>query len=557
MDNKDEVNASEPESPDIHYSGETQNNKTMKSSNPVRLIILLFMLAVSICFLGFTILQGGGSHFGTFGRMVQYSPAFAGNGTERRPYRISTAEDLARIATMVNNGSAFAGRHFILTNDIDLTGFLSVDGAGHNNGAGWCQIGRHDRLPFSGYFDGAGHTVSGLWISRGSEPYIGLFGFIDNAKIRNLHVEIAEGKAVTGGVSIGVLVGLSYGGVIENSSVSGTIRVETRESAVVGGMVGSAFAEAIILNSEANVNIYADLTSENGRISAGGLVGALYQNSSITNSIARGNITATGSRSNAGGLVGHQGGLESILRGNSTITDSIARGDVTATGFAPIAGGLVGSQVSGSVINCKSYSMVTSNAPFTTEEDAIASGGGLVGFMGYYDTATFIIVMYSSASGNVSVSGHFAAAGGLVGSQLSGKIANSYAAGNVSATGSMERSSTAVPGGLVGFSDKGTIIKNCFATGRVCASGFSVFTGGLLGIVLGDVENSYFDIDTTGQQFGSGYREFVLPDITAVAKNTPEMMKQETFTGWDFENIWDILEGESYPFLRRASERGM
>ncbi len=32
-------------------------------------------------------------------------------------------------------------------------------------------------------------------------------------------------------------------------------------------------------------------------------------------------------------------------------------------------------------------------------------------------------------------------------------------------------------------------------------------------------------------------------------------MKQEaTYTGWDFANVWDIVEGQSYPYLRVLGE---
>jgi hypothetical protein len=33
-------------------------------------------------------------------------------------------------------------------------------------------------------------------------------------------------------------------------------------------------------------------------------------------------------------------------------------------------------------------------------------------------------------------------------------------------------------------------------------------------------------------------------------KATKEMMQRETFEGWDFENVWTIEEGETYPQLR-------
>jgi hypothetical protein len=574
--------------PEQHSNVETpQSHTAAKSLNPTRLKILLILLGAAICVLIITTLQGNGLNNITLSGLLPERMAFSGSGTENNPYRIRTAQDLARISTMVENGTDFARRHFVLENDIDLAEFLSEGSPGYNNGAGWLQIGRHYRLPFSGHFDGAGNTISGLWINRGSEPHIGLFGFIsETAEIRNLRVEVAEGKSVTGGLSIGVLVGLSSGGIIESCYVSGVVMVETkREFAGVGGMIGSTYHESVIVNSEANVSVYAGITSENGLMHAGGLVGRLNHNSSVANSIARGNVMATGYGSYAGGLVGAQrggsivnssaygnvssyaigevwdtsslalvGGLVGWQLDDAVIIDSIAHGDVVATGFETFAGGLVGRQRSATIINSMAYGNVTSYSTGTR-----AGNGGLVGIMDSVDDIAVNIIAYSSASGDVSGDGQIISAGGLVGIARIGSITNSYATGNVSAIGRL----SAYAGGLIGvtgITTEGTIVENCYAIGSVFAeSDFGpVLVGGLAGSFLDYARNfvsSYFDVDTTGQEFG--YRDIDdLPGTSAIAKHTPDMIRRETFIGWDFENVWDIIEGESYPFLRGASNRG-
>ena len=40
-------------------------------------------------------------------------------------------------------------------------------------------------------------------------------------------------------------------------------------------------------------------------------------------------------------------------------------------------------------------------------------------------------------------------------------------------------------------------------------------------------------------------------DDYAIGKTDEEMKQQATFENWDFENVWDIDEGESMPYLRR------
>jgi hypothetical protein len=33
-------------------------------------------------------------------------------------------------------------------------------------------------------------------------------------------------------------------------------------------------------------------------------------------------------------------------------------------------------------------------------------------------------------------------------------------------------------------------------------------------------------------------------------KITSEMKTQSTFTDWDFDTVWDVIEGTTYPYLR-------
>ena len=43
---------------------------------------------------------------------------------------------------------------------------------------------------------------------------------------------------------------------------------------------------------------------------------------------------------------------------------------------------------------------------------------------------------------------------------------------------------------------------------------------------------------------------FLTPDKYALPKTEEEMKQQATFEGWDFENVWAIDEGNSFPYLR-------
>ncbi|MFW6141394.1 MAG: AIM24 family protein [Candidatus Saliniplasma sp.] len=79
------------------------------------------------------------------------------------------------------------------------------------------------------------------------------------------------------------------------------------------------------------------------------------------------------------------------------------------------------------------------------------------------------------------------------------------------------------------------------------ASGEGYYVGGLVGFNReGTVTNSFWDIETTGLDKSDN----------VTGKYTVEMVKENTFTdaGWDFDEIWDIIEGETYPFLQWQEE---
>ena len=68
-------------------------------------------------------------------------------------YSISTAEELAKLATMTNNGKVNGNAEFVLANDIDLSAYRE-DG-------GWTPIGNTSNS-FYGTFDGNGYKIKNL-----------------------------------------------------------------------------------------------------------------------------------------------------------------------------------------------------------------------------------------------------------------------------------------------------------------------------------------------------------------------------------------------------------
>ncbi|MFW6305686.1 MAG: GLUG motif-containing protein [Candidatus Saliniplasma sp.] len=159
-----------------------------------------------------------------------------------------------------------------------------------------------------------------------------------------------------------------------------------------------------------------------------------------------------------------------------------------------------------------------------------------VGLFGAIDNRAEIVglgIVDADASGETRV-------GGLVGqNDGTAKIENCYATGDISGGGNV--------GGLVGVNDEGTFtegtVENSYATGNVRGK---EQVGGLVGYNFGTVENSFWDIETSGIEDSDG----------GTGLTTDEMIQKETFTDadWDFDGNWDILEGETYPFLQWQEE---
>ena len=236
----------------------------------------------------------------------------------------------------------------------------------------------------------------------------------------------------------------------------------------------------------------------------GSLVGQL-EDGSISNCYAKGgSVSGEGS---VGGLVGRN------FRG--TITGCYVDGG--SVSGEDLVGGLVGQSGDGTITNCYATGSVSGN-------DEV---GGLVGRN--YGTITGCYVDGGSVLGHEHV-------GGLVGN--GGTITNCYS--NTSVSGDR------FVGGLVGDTRYSGTITCSYATSSVSGNNY---VGGLLGYNWGEVTNSLWDTQTSGQVTSAG----------GTGKTTAEMQTESTFTdaGWDFvgesingtEDIWRILEGQDYPRL--------
>jgi hypothetical protein len=277
-------------------------------------------------------------------------------------------------------------------------------------------------------------------------------------------------------------------------------------------------------------NLALEGGSVSGDLGSGCLVGRNY--GSVANCYSTGSVSGDTS---VGGLVGFNNG--------GSVSNCYSTGDVN--GIVEV-GGLVGGNY-GRVSNCYSIGDV----------DGRGSVGGLVGLN----------------SGNMSncystgdVSG-YGSVGGLVGQHRFGKISSCYSTGDVNGVGGVgglvgtngdwhtpggeisncystgSVSGDTVIGGLVGGNYAGLLptakILKCYSTGSV--SGDTII-GGLVGSNEVEVSDSFWDVNTSGMDYSAG----------GAGKTTDQMQTRNIFidAGWDFVEIWNIGENQTYPYLR-------
>ena len=181
---------------------------------------------------------------------------FEGEGSEVNPYKISTAAQLARLAELVNTGSSPYSdvyKYYLLMNDLDLSGYAF--------GEGWTPIGK-EANPFRGIFNGNGKTITGLTINRSTADNQGLFGYLDApaAELKNLGV---VGTSVRGGRYVGGVAGYINSGTVQNCFVTGSVNGGNS----VGGVLGSTIFGTV-------QNCYMDGSVTGWGACVGGVVGS-------------------------------------------------------------------------------------------------------------------------------------------------------------------------------------------------------------------------------------------------------------------------------------------
>lgn len=276
--------------------------------------------------------------------------------------------------------------NYALRNSIDATATSSW-----NNHDGFKQIGTANN-EFTGKFDGLDYNIFGLTINRSGENNVGLFGVVDGANINNVTL---VGGSITGGQSVGAIVGSARDSVISNSTNSTAVNGDYN----IGGIVGDARNST--LTNLINTGTIGAATGDGNRI--GGLVGNLQESSLGGNSYNLGAVTSVGH--DVGGLVGHAYDA-TIGDGTNLVYNRL---DVTG---AYNVGGIVGNMEGSTVQNAENSGTVLATGDtaedYTYHTDIMDENNLPVGS--------------SLSNGIVSIDVNVANAGGIAGSSSDSSI---------------------------------------------------------------------------------------------------------------------------------------
>ena len=466
----------------------------------------------------------------------------SGSGSVDDPYLIKTAEQFAFFAQSVNSANSYQDTYIRLESDILLNDTTDWENWGKTDESGniiapvnsWTPISSG----FTGFFDGNGYAVSGIYINH-SDDRQGLFAS-NKGTIRNLGVIACY---ISGGSNIGGVVGSNYG-VVENCYNSGSIN----GSGYVGGVIGSGDGAVencynmgsvackgqygcvggVIGSGNGTVESCHNTGSVNGSGNYGRVGGIIGSASTVKNCYNTGTISGC---STVGGVAGscaeiavncyntgevscngNNGSVGGVIGVTAAVTECYNMGTVDCSGNYGYAGGVVGN--ASAVTRCYNTAAISGS---------YATVGGVAGFSSETIEACYNI---GTVSGNSGV-------GGVAGS-IRGLISNCYNANTVNGR--------TYVGGIAGSCD-GTA-ENCYNIGTIIGSSYDIGGTFVVGGVTGYVDNGT-KVKNCYYLLGCGATDL---NEFGMALDGVQLTESDSFSNWNFNKTWEIGYKVDYPY---------
>lgn len=272
-------------------------------------------------------------------------------------YHIYNAEGLTAWA----DNSAVLGKNVVLEDDIDLKGLS------------WTPVGGSLSDGYAGDFDGNGKFIYNLNVSV-TDGNAGFFGGIAaGGKVHDVKFSGATVTSSGSGSYVGVVAGSSLG-IIEDCNVRG--------SEVQGHYSGAVTGDNSVQVNRCNA---LDMTVT-ADYSAGGIAGANYGKIEYCTLSGNSTITASGTSSRAGGIVGGTSEESGITTSGRLLKCAVDGATISGSW----AGGIAGENSFGIVAQCVVNRTVVTHA----STDKSTRLGGVVGYNGRGD----VVASYSAYS---------------------------------------------------------------------------------------------------------------------------------------------------------------
>lgn len=386
--------------------------------------------------------------------------------------------------THLNNISKYPSSHYIIANDI------AFDPQSEAFPTGWKPFA------FKGSLDGQGYKITGIKITVSNTSEYqwydpGLFssnsGTIENLTVYNMRISVSNRGDKYGGF----ICAVNTGEIINCHSTNCIIALQNTYH-FFGGIAGNNSGSIQNCTSNNSINWGAN----------GGRIGGITANN--TGSIN--NCTNNGAITNLGAYTPISGGISALNSGNIISSNNLSP-IVTksmSSQKSGYSGGIVGQMTKGTISQCYNLGAITAEA---TEYKASAYSGGIVAY----------------------ISG--------------GNILDCYNTGDIYGETNSSSASCYV-GGIIGYNNSIGTLKNCYSVGATSgrAASSNLYVGYVCGYNASNtIENFYY---LGVKDNGAGYG-----DSSAMqGLNASQMKNQESFSGYDFQLIWEFREKNAYGY---------
>lgn len=331
-------------------------------------------------------------------------------------YHISTAEQLAGLAQLVNSGTTFSTSVTIyLDNDLylnDLSDFANWQTTAPTNK--WTSIGSSS-YSFKGNFDGQSHVVYGLYQTP-SADFNGLFGVSDGGSIQNFSIKNSLVK-VSGEIKISSVIGSKIGGsvldIYSDAIIVDTAARSATKDGTVGGIIGEVNSTAVTMarcGFTGSIS-YVNKVDTNKTYRIGGVIGYVGTGLTMTDCFNTGTINAGSNKAATGGVIAyvnsgsvtvrrcynagtvlggsyHTGGVfGSVQNSDAVVSQCYNTGSVSNTAGTEVVGGVSG-YFKGKMSYCYNTGTITNIGTNGT--------GGVVGYIN--DSNSYIQYSYNAGT---------------------------------------------------------------------------------------------------------------------------------------------------------------